>query len=83
MTATTRRHVNTLQHIAGHLREHLSAPEMQRIHGVIQEYGDGLVPLVVPMTLLRHYIDLLQVPYVVDQIYLNPHPKELMLRNHV
>jgi len=83
VNATTKRHVNGLQHIAGHLREHVPAAEMQRIHAVIQEFGAGLVPLVVPMTLLRHYIELKQVPYVLDQVYLNPHPKELMLRNHV
>lgn len=81
--ATTKRHVNALQHIAGHLREHVSSAEQQRIHRVIQDYSAELVPLIVPMTLLRHYIDLLEVPYVQDQIYLNPHPKELMLRNHV
>ena len=81
--ATTRRHVNALQHIAGHLREHIRPEELQRVHAVIQEFGQSLVPLVVPMTLLRHYVELFQVPYVMDQIYLNPHPKELMLRNHV
>lgn len=81
--ATTRRHVNALQHIAGHLREHINPEEQKRVHAIIQEYGDGLVPLIVPMTLLRHFIDLHRVPYVQDQIYLNPHPKELMLRNHV
>lgn len=81
--ATTSRHVNVLQHIAGHLREHLGAETMDRLHQVIQDFRAELVPLVVPVTLLRHYIDLLDVPYVQDQIYLNPSPKELMLRNHV
>lgn len=81
--ATTKRHVNALQHIAGHLRDQVKPEEQQRIHRVIQDYRAELVPLVVPMTLLRHYIDMLEVPYVKDQVYLNPHPKELMLRNHV
>ena len=81
--ATTKRHVNVLQHIMGHLRGHLDKPEMDRIHDVIRDFGSGLLPLIVPVTLLGHYIDLLKVPYVKDQIYLKPHPKELMLRNHV
>ncbi len=81
--ATNRRHVNTLQHIAGHLREHVGEAERQRIHEVIQDFGRELVPLVVPVTLLRHYIEIHDIPYVKDQVYLNPSPKELMVRNHV
>ena len=41
-----------------------------------------LVPLVVPLTLLRHHVRLHQVAYLAGQVYLQPHPKELMLRNH-
>ena len=81
--ATPARHVNAMQHIAGHLRGQVEQPVLGRLARVIQDYRAGLVPLIVPVTLLRHYIDLLDVPYVKDQIYLNPHPKELMLRNHV
>lgn len=81
--ATTRRHVNVLQHIAGHLKGTVSPAELRRVHAVIDDYRRGLVPLVVPITLLSHFIDLHEVPYVKDQVYLHPHPKELMLRNHV
>lgn len=81
--ATTRRHVNVLQHIAGHLRGPVVPAELQRVHHVIDDYGRGLVPLIVPITLLSHLIDLHDVAYVKDQVYLRPHPKELMLRNHV
>ncbi|MFH2051073.1 MAG: DUF523 and DUF1722 domain-containing protein [bacterium] len=81
--ATTRRHVNALLHVAGHLRGTISDPEQKRVIAVIEEYGKGLVPLVVPMTLLKHYIELHDLPYVGAQSYLAPHPKELMLRNHV
>ncbi len=81
--ATPRRHVNALQHVAGHLRGTIADPEQKRVLACIQDYGAGLVPLVVPMTLLKHYIELHEVPYVQDQSYLNPHPRELMLRNHV
>lgn len=81
--ATTRRNVNALLHVAGHLRGTVAAAEQKRIVAVIEEYGRGLVPLVVPMTLLRHYIELHELPYVGAQTYLSPHPKELLLRNHV
>lgn len=81
--ATPSRHVNAMQHIAGHLRDEIGPEELERIHQLIQDYRAGLLPLVVPVTLLRHYIELLELPYVKDQVYLNPHPKELMLRNHV
>ncbi|MGD9548245.1 MAG: YbgA family protein [Candidatus Krumholzibacteriia bacterium] len=81
--ATTRRHVNALLHVAGHLRGTVPDPEQKRVIAVIGEYGKGLVPLVVPMTLLKHYIELHDLPYVGAQSYLAPHPKELMLRNHV
>ncbi len=83
MKATVRKHVNVLQHLAGHFRERLSRAEKREIHDVIADYHRGLVPLIVPMTLVRHYVHLFDVPYVRDQVYLNPHPKELMLRNHV
>ena len=81
--ATPRRHVNALQHLAGYLRTVIGEPERKRILALIEDYREGLVPLVVPMTLLRHYVELNEVPYVGEQTYLNPHPRELMLRNHV
>ncbi len=81
--ATVRKHVNVLQHLVGHFRTRLAANQIRELHDVIADYHRGLVPLIVPMTLVRHYIRLLDVPYVKDQVYLNPHPKELMLRNRV
>lgn len=49
-----------------------------------QELGrQGQVPLIVPITLVRHYVRRLAVPYLAGQIYLDPHPRELTLRNHV
>jgi len=50
---------------------------------VIEDYRNGLVPLVVPLTLIRHYVRRFDVAYLRGQVYLEPHPKELMLRNHV
>lgn len=81
--ATVRKHVNVLQHLVGHFRRHLTTNQRREVLDVIGEYHGGLVPLIVPITLVRHYVRLFDVPYVRDQVYLNPHPKELMLRNHV
>jgi len=50
---------------------------------IIADYRRGVVPLVVPLTLLRHHVRRQGVSYLAAQVYLDPHPKELMLRNHV
>ena len=81
--STPRRHTNVLQHAAGYLKKHLDADAKTELLTVIDDYRRGLVPLVVPLTLLRHYVRLHRVSYLAGQHYLNPHPKELMLRNHV
>ena len=81
--ATVRKHVNVLQHLAGHLKKQLSAIERAELQETIEDYHRYLTPLTVPLTLIKHYVRILAVPYLVDQVYLNPHPKELMLRNHV
>jgi uncharacterized protein YbgA (DUF1722 family)/uncharacterized protein YbbK (DUF523 family) len=80
---TRKKHVNALQHIIGFFKRRLSAEEKRELLGVIDDYARGLVPLVVPITLINHYVTRFDVGYVRDQIYLRPHPKELMLRNHV
>jgi len=81
--ATRARHVNVLQHLAGFLKRELSDDERAELVEVIAEYRRELVPLVVPLTLLKHHVRRLGLAYLADQVYLNPHPKELMLRNHV
>jgi len=81
--ATRARHVNVLQHLAGFLKHELSDDERAELVEVIAEYRRELVPLVVPLTLLKHHVRRLGLAYLADQVYLNPHPKELMLRNHV
>ena len=81
--ATPAKHANVLNHIAGFCREHLDAGDRRELAEVIDDYRRGLVPLVVPLTLLRHHVGRHQVAYVLGQTYLSPHPKELMLRNHV
>lgn len=81
--ATPRKHVNVLQHLVGHLKDRLSPRERAELDGVIQDYHRGLVPLIVPVVLIKHYVTMYEITYIQDQVYLNPHPKELMLRNHV
>jgi len=81
--ATVRKHVNVLQHIVGHFKKRLNVHEKAELLGVIGDYHHGLTPLVVPLTLIKHYVHTFDVHYIREQVYLNPHPKELMLRNHV
>ncbi len=81
--ATVPRQVNVLQHIAGYFRKQLDADGRSELASVIDDYRRGLVPVVVPITLLRHQVRRFQIEYLKGQTYLAPHPKELMLRNHV
>ncbi len=81
--ATVRKHVNVLQHILGYFKERLGTREKAELLVVIGDYHQGLTPLIVPLTLIKHYVQTYEVDYIRDQVYLNPHPKELMLRNHV
>jgi uncharacterized protein YbgA (DUF1722 family) len=78
------KHANVLQHLMGFLKNHLSAEDKAELLGLIEDYRLGLLPLIVPLTLLKHHLNRHPVPDWVDQqVYLNPYPKELMLRNHV
>ncbi len=81
--ATVRKHVNVLQHILGYFKDQLKSQEKAELLGVIHDYHRELIPLIVPLTLIKHYVQSFDVDYIRDQVYLNPHPKELMLRNHV
>jgi uncharacterized protein YbgA (DUF1722 family)/uncharacterized protein YbbK (DUF523 family) len=81
--ATARRHTNVLMHMAGHLKKAVDGGSRNELAACIDEYRRGLVPLVVPLTLLRHYVRLHGIEYLAGQTYLEPHPRELMLRNHV
>ena len=81
--ATTRQHTNVLQHMAGYFKDRLDAASKRELAETITDYRRGLVPLVVPLTLVRHHVRRLDVTYLAGQSYLEPHPKELMLRNHV
>lgn len=80
---TVRKHTNVLEHMLGYLRNTGDETGRQEAYGAIQDYRNGLVPLVVPMTLFSYLARRHNIDYLLRQSYLNPHPKELMLRNHV
>ncbi len=81
--ATAKKNTNVLQHMAGYFKTLVGAEEKVELQGHIEDYRLGLVPLVVPVTLIRHHVRIHKVAYLAGQSYLQPHPKELMLRNHV
>jgi uncharacterized protein YbgA (DUF1722 family) len=81
--ASTRKNTNVLHHILGYFKKNLSDDEKQEMLGIIDAYRRGIIPLIVPVTLLGHYVAKYDEPYLKRQHYLHPHPLELMLRNHV
>jgi len=78
-----RQHVDILQHLLGFLKKHIDRLDREEMLETIEQYRQGLVPLIVPITLLRHHFRRYPDPYVMRQYYLSPHPKELMLRNKI
>jgi uncharacterized protein YbgA (DUF1722 family)/uncharacterized protein YbbK (DUF523 family) len=81
--ATPPRHTNVLQHMVGYFKRTLDIESRAELLTTIDDYRRGLLPLVVPLTLIRHHVRRHDVHYLAGQVYLEPHPKELMLRNHV
>ncbi len=80
--ATVAKHVNVLDHMSGYFKRDLDATDKIELREIIRRYRCGLVPLMVPLTLLMHYVNRFDSSYLRDQTYLNPHPWELKLRNH-
>ncbi|GHG03065.1 YbgA family protein [Thalassotalea marina] len=78
--ATRKKHANTLSHIQGYFSKHLSKLERSELCEQIESYRKGLVPLMVPLTLIRHYLMVHPKEYLAEQFYLNPYPDELRLR---
>lgn len=79
---TVKKHVNVLVHMMGYFKKLLSADEKQELLEVIERFRNYYVPLIVPITLINHYVRKYNEPYLMQQYYLNPHPTELKLRNH-
>jgi uncharacterized protein YbgA (DUF1722 family)/uncharacterized protein YbbK (DUF523 family) len=83
LKATARKNANVLQHALGYFKKQLDADEKQELLEVIARYRLEQLPLIVPVTLVNHYVRKYAQPYLRQQTYLNPHPLELQLRNHV
>lgn len=83
LKTTNRKNANVLQHMLGYFKKALSADEKQELLEVIDHYRRQMLPLVVPLTLFRHFVRKHRQPYLLQQTYLNPHPVELQLHNHV
>jgi uncharacterized protein YbgA (DUF1722 family)/uncharacterized protein YbbK (DUF523 family) len=83
LKTTPKKNANVLQHMMGYFSGQLSSDEKKELLEVIDLYRKELLPLIVPITLINHYVRKYDRPYLKEQIYLNPHPIELQLRNHV
>jgi uncharacterized protein YbgA (DUF1722 family)/uncharacterized protein YbbK (DUF523 family) len=81
VAATRGRHVNVLQHMAGYLKKKLDARSRRELEQCVEDYRKNRVLRLVPLTLIRHHARTLNVPYLAGQVYLNPDPRELALRN--
>lgn len=79
---TAKKHCNVLLHILGYFKNLLSPDEKQEVLEMIEAYRLADVPLIVPITLLNHYVRKFDQPYLRDQYYLHPHPLDLSLRSH-
>jgi uncharacterized protein YbgA (DUF1722 family)/uncharacterized protein YbbK (DUF523 family) len=82
LKTTVKKNMNVLEHILGYFKEQLSADEKQEMLEIFDRYRREFVPLIVPVTLLNHYVRKFDQPYLKQQVYLNPHPIALKLRNH-
>jgi len=81
--ASKNNHVNTLQHIQGYLKKHLDSDDKAELNSVIADYRQGLLPIIVPITLLRHHFRRHPHDYITQSFYMSPHPGEMMLLNHI
>ena len=81
--STIKKNTNVLYHIMGYFKSNLTRDEKAELLEIIGDYSRSLVPLTVPLTLINHYVRKYEVSYLKNQVYLSPHPSELMLRNHV
>ena len=83
--APRHRHCNVLHHLMGYLKKWIATPDKQELLGTIEHYRQGVVPLIVPIALLRHHLEHWrdQQRYILNQVYLNPYPYELGLRSQV
>ncbi|MDX2319843.1 MAG: DUF523 and DUF1722 domain-containing protein [Moritella sp.] len=77
---TRKSHTNTLSHLQGYFKRQLDSNQRVDLADIIDKYRQGLLPLMAPLTLINHYLKIYPDDYLVQQIYLHPHPDELKLR---
>jgi uncharacterized protein YbgA (DUF1722 family)/uncharacterized protein YbbK (DUF523 family) len=82
LKTTIKKNINVLEHMMGYFKKQLSADEKRELLETFNQYREGYIPLIVPLTLIKHYVRKYDQPYLKQQVYLNPHPVELKLRNH-
>jgi uncharacterized protein YbgA (DUF1722 family)/uncharacterized protein YbbK (DUF523 family) len=82
LKATIKKHANVLLHMMGYFKRQLSMNEKQELIDLVEQFREGYLPLIVPITLMNHYVRKYDQVYLNMQTYLNPHPIELKLRNH-
>ncbi len=82
LRATRRKQANALYHAMGFVKESLDSDAKLELTELIEQYRTGVSTLVVPLTLLNHYVRRVGNDYLKSQWYLHPHPTELQLRNH-
>jgi uncharacterized protein YbgA (DUF1722 family)/uncharacterized protein YbbK (DUF523 family) len=83
LKATPKKNANVLQHMMGYFKQQLSTDEKMELIEIIDKYRMESLPLIVPVTLIGHYVRKYDQPYLKMQVYLNPHPLDLQMRNHV
>ena len=83
LKATIQKNSNVLFHLMGYFKKQLTSDEKQEVIGLIEQYRKEYLPLIVPITLINHYVRKYRQSYLSMQTYLNPHPMALKLRNHV
>jgi uncharacterized protein YbgA (DUF1722 family) len=83
LKATPKKNANVLQHMMGYFKQQLSVDEKKELQEIIDQFRLGYLPLMVPVTLIGHYVRKYDQPYLKMQVYLNPHPLDLQMRNHV
>jgi len=83
IVSSTKNHANALLHMQGYFKKYLSPEEKQELSKLIHAYRQGQVPLITPVTLLKHHLSLYKVKYLSSQKYFSPYPYSLGLRNHI
>ena len=81
--ASRKTHTNVLMHIQGYLKKKLSSAEKQELADIIDRYRTAELPLIVPITLLKHHFNNYPDPHIAKQAYLQPYPDALSLRNTI